>query len=44
MCLSNVIIDNQYEFVVSNGLSESHSAKIDITALKFSGKKYKFCN
>jgi len=35
ICLSNVIIDNKYEYVVSNGPSEAHSAKIDITALKF---------
>lgn len=35
LCLSNVIIDNKYEYPVSNGLSEAHSAKIDITALKF---------
>jgi hypothetical protein len=35
ICLSNVIIDNKYEYLVSNGPSEAHSAKIDITALKF---------
>ena len=42
ICLSNVIIDNQYEFVVSNGPSESHSAKIDITALKFLERNINF--
>ena len=42
ICLSNVIIDNQYEFVVSNGLSEAHSAKIDITALKFLERNVNF--
>jgi hypothetical protein len=35
VCLSNVIIDNKYEYLVSNGLSEAHSAKIDLTDLKF---------
>jgi len=35
VCLSNVIIDGKYEYLVSNGLSEAHSAKIDITELKF---------
>lgn len=41
-CLSDVIIDGKYEFVVSNGLSEAHSAKIDITGLKFLGKNVNF--
>jgi hypothetical protein len=35
VCLSNVIIDNKYDFLVSNGLSEAHSAKIDLTGLQF---------
>ena len=35
LCLSNVIIDNKYEYVVSNGPSEAHSANIDITYLNF---------
>jgi len=42
VCLSNVIIDNKYEYLVSNGLSEAHSAKIDITALKFLDKNVNF--
>lgn len=41
-CLSNVIIDGKYEFVVSNGLSEAHSAKIDLTGLKFLNKNVPF--
>jgi hypothetical protein len=42
VCLSNVIIDNKYEFLVSNGLSEAHSAKIDISRLKFLEKNVSF--
>lgn len=42
VCLSNVIIDGKYEFVVSNGLSEAHSAKIDLTGLKFLDKNVNF--
>ena len=42
VCLSNVIIDNKYEYLVSNGLSEAHSAKIDITTLKFLDKNVSF--
>ena len=42
LCLSNVIIDGKYEFVVSNGLSEAHSAKIDLTGLKFLGRNVDF--
>lgn len=42
VCLSNVIIDGKYEYVVSNGLSEAHSAKIDITQLKFLEKNVDF--
>ncbi len=42
VCLSNVIIDNKYEYVVSNGLSEAHSAKIDITSLKFLDRNVNF--
>lgn len=42
LCLSNVIIDDKYEFVVSNGLSEAHSAKIDISELKFLNKNVNF--
>lgn len=42
VCLSNVIIDNKYEYVVSNGISEAHSAKIDITDLKFLDKNVSF--
>ena len=42
VCLSNVIIDNKYEFLVSNGLSEAHSAKIDISGLKFLEKNVSF--
>ncbi len=41
-CLSNVIIDNKYEFVVSDSLSESHSAKIDISSLRFAEKNVSF--
>ncbi len=42
VCLSSVIIDGKYEYVVSNGLSEAHSAKIDITSLKFLEKNVNF--
>ena len=42
VCLSNVIIDSKYEYVVSNGLSEAHSAKIDITELKFLDRNVNF--
>ena len=42
VCLSNVIIDNKYEYLVSNGLSEAHSAKIDITALNFLERNVNF--
>jgi len=41
-CLSNVIIDNKYEFVVSDSLSESHSTKIDISSLRFAEKIVSF--
>ncbi|MBE0551723.1 MAG: hypothetical protein IH619_05020 [Ignavibacterium sp.] len=42
VCLSNVIIDNKYEYLVSNGLSEAHSAKIDISSLNFLEKNVSF--
>ncbi|MBK7630457.1 MAG: hypothetical protein IPJ23_07130 [Ignavibacteriales bacterium] len=42
VCLSNVIIDGQYEYLVSSGLNEAHSAKIDISSLKFSDKNVNF--
>jgi hypothetical protein len=42
VCLSNVIIDEKYEYLVSNGLSEAHSAKIDISALNFLNKNVGF--
>ena len=42
VCLSNVVIDGKYEYVVSNGLSEAHSAKIDITSLKFLERNINF--
>jgi hypothetical protein len=42
VCLSNVIIDGIYEYVVSNGLSEAHSAKIDLAGLKFLDKNVNF--
>lgn len=42
VCLSNVIIDEKYEYLVSNGLSEAHSAKIDISSLKFLEKNVNF--
>jgi hypothetical protein len=42
VCLSNVIIDDSYEYLVSSGLSEAHSAKIDITDLKFLDKNVSF--
>ena len=42
VCLSNVIIDNKYEYLVSNGLSEAHSAKIDITSLNFLERNVNF--
>jgi hypothetical protein len=41
-CLSNVIIDGKYEYLVSSGLSEAHSAKIDISSLKFLNKNVGF--
>ena len=37
-----MIIDNKYEYLVSNGLSEAHSAKIDITALNFLERNVNF--
>lgn len=42
VCLSNVIIDDKYEYLVSNGLNEAHSAKIDITALSFLDRNVNF--
>jgi hypothetical protein len=42
VCLSNVIIDDRYEYLVSSGLSEAHSAKIDITDLKFLDRNVSF--
>lgn len=42
LCVSNVIIDGKYEYVVTNGLSEAHSAKIDISELKFLNKNVNF--
>jgi hypothetical protein len=41
-CLSKVMIDRKYEYVVSNELSESHSAKIDLTGLNFLDKNVNF--
>jgi hypothetical protein len=42
VCESNVIIDGKYEFVVSNGLSEAHSAKINLTGLSFLNRNVDF--
>lgn len=42
VCESNVIIDGKYEFVVSNGLSEAHSAKINLTGLTFLNRNVDF--
>jgi len=42
VCLSNVIIDDRYEYVVSNGLSEAHSIKIDLADLSFLNKDVKY--
>lgn len=42
VCKSNVIIDGKYEFVVSNGLSEAHSAKINLTGLTFLNRNVDF--
>lgn len=42
LCVSNVILDGKYEYVVTNGLSEAHSAKIDISELKFLNKNVNF--
>lgn len=42
VCESNVILDGRYEFVVSNGLSEAHSAKIDLTGLTFLNRNVDF--
>ncbi len=42
VCLSNVIIDDKYEFVVSNEFNDAHSAKIDISNIKFSDKNVNF--
>jgi len=41
-CKSSVIIDNKYNYVVSDSISESHSAKIDISDLKFLDKNVDF--
>jgi hypothetical protein len=41
-CMGKVIIDGKYEYVVSDTLTESHSAKIDISALKFLNKNVDF--
>lgn len=41
-CMSNVIIDGKYEYSVSNQLSESHSAKIDLTGINFLDKNVDF--
>ncbi len=42
LCLSKVVIDKQYEFVVSDSLTESHSSKIDISALGFFERNVRF--
>lgn len=42
ICLSNAILDGRYDYVVSNGLSEAHSAKIDISSLKFVERNVRF--
>ncbi|MCZ7608655.1 MAG: hypothetical protein M5U17_00670 [Ignavibacterium sp.] len=41
-CTSKVVIDNHYEFVVSDSLSETHSSQIDISALKFTERNVRF--
>ncbi len=41
-CLSSVTLDKKYEYVISNELSESHTAKIDISTLKFLEKNVVF--
>ncbi len=41
-CKSQVVIDNQYSYPVSNELTSSHKIKIDITDLKLSGKEVPF--
>ncbi len=42
VCFSKVVIDKQYEFAVSDSLSDSHSANIDISSLKFFEKNISF--
>ena len=41
-CLSNVLIDGKYDYAVSNAYNEVHSAKIDISKLKFQNKNVPF--
>ena len=41
-CLSKVVIDGKYEYDVTDTLSDSHSAKIDITDKKFSERNVNF--
>lgn len=42
LCVSNVIIDGKYEFLVTNGPSEAHSTKIDLTSLVFLERNVSF--
>jgi hypothetical protein len=42
VCMSNVIIDERYDIVVSNFLSESHSIKIDLAEMNILNKEVKF--
>ena len=41
-CKSKVLIDNKYEYTVSNTLTEDHNIKVDITGLKFKTKSVPF--
>jgi hypothetical protein len=41
-CKSRVIIDNKYEYNVSDTLSTDHSLKVDLTGLKFKTKSVPF--
>ena len=39
---SKIFLDNKYEYIVSDSLSDSHQAKIDLAGKKFTGKVVPF--
>ncbi len=41
-CKSKVLIDNKYNYTVSDTLTESHKTQIDVSNLKFTGKSIPF--